>query len=181
MTDATRRIYEQFLVTRCQAGDAEAFEELVGLYHDRIAYFVERLLGSGRPADDVLQEVWLATFRGLPRLRSPAALTAWLYRLARNKACQDLRRRRVWTELDDEALPVGAPDAEPEFTPEQAAEIHRALERLAPPHREVLVLRFLEDLSYDEIAEIVGCPVGTVRSRIHYAKWALRREMEGSS
>jgi RNA polymerase sigma-70 factor (ECF subfamily) len=179
LRDAARRIYEQVLVLRCQAGDDGAFTELVGLYSGRIGYFVRRMLADAASADDVLQETWLAAFRGLGRLRSPAALPVWLYRIARDKACHELRRRRQWVELaDDAAAPDDPAAGEPPLAPEQAAAIHRGLERLAPPHREVLVLRFLEDMTYEDIAEVTGCPVGTVRSRIHYARQALRREME---
>jgi RNA polymerase sigma-70 factor (ECF subfamily) len=178
MTDAAQRIYEQLLVTRCQAGDDAAFAELVGLYHRRIAYFVRRLMGDGSPTEDLMQEVWLAAFRGLPRLRDPGALPVWLYRIAHDKACRELRRRRQWIELDDASAAVEAPDRGPDFTPQQAAAIHRCLRRLAPAHREVLVLRFLEDLTYEQMAEVVGCPVGTVRSRLYHAKSALRRHME---
>ncbi len=178
MTDAAQRIYEQMLVTRCQAGDDEAFAELVARYHGRIGYFVRRMLTDAASADDVLQETWLAAFRGLGRLRSPAAFPVWLYRIARDKACHELRRRRQWVELADDATAPDDPEGEPPLAPEQAAAIHRGLERLAPPHREVLVLRFLEDMTYEDIAEVTGCPVGTVRSRIHYARRALRRAME---
>ena len=178
MASDVQRIYEQMLVTRCQAGDDEAFADLVGLYHGRIAYFVRRLLGDAASADDVLQETWLAAFRGLPRLRAPAAFSVWLYQIARSKACYELRRRRAWAECAGAAAAPDSLEGQPQFTPEQAGLIHRCLERLAPPHREVLVLRFLESMTYDDIAEVTGCPVGTVRSRIHYAKWALRCEME---
>ncbi len=181
MPDAAEQIYEQVLVTRCQAGDEEAFAELVGRYHARMAYFVRRMLGDASAADDVLQETWLAAFHGLARLRSPGAFRVWLYRIARDKACHALRRRHAWVELGEEAAAPNAADDEPRFTPEQAGAIHRCLARLTPLHREVLVLRFLEDMTYEDIAAVTGCPVGTVRSRIHYGKWALRREMEAES
>jgi len=183
MRDAAQRIYEQMLVTRCQTGDEAAFAELVGLYHRRIGYFVRRLLGDAAAADDVLQETWLAAFRNLARLSNPAAFSVWLYRIARSKACQELRRRRAWVELDDRTAAPDAADApggELQFTAEHAALIHRCLDRLDPPQREVLVLRFLENMAYEDIAAVTGCPMGTVRSRLHYAKWALRREMERS-
>jgi len=178
LRDAASRIYEQVLVLRCQAGDDGAFTELVALYGGRIAYFVRRLMGHDESVDDVLQETWLAAFRGLADLRSPAALPVWLYRIARNQACRHLRHRTAWQEMPEDVAAPDGPADDPPFGPEQAAAVHRGLARLAPPHREVLVLRFLEDMTYDDIAEVTGCPVGTVRSRIHYARQALRREME---
>jgi len=179
MGRAADRLYEQSLVARCQVGDDEAFAELVGRYHPRVAYFVRRLLGSEDHLEDVLQETWLAALRMLPRLRSPGAFPVWLYRIARNQACRHLRRRQRRVDLNGEPqVPPAAEPDEPEFTPDQAAAIHGCLERLSHPHREVLVLRFLEGMTYEEIAQVVACPAGTVRSRIHYAKRTLRREME---
>jgi RNA polymerase sigma-70 factor (ECF subfamily) len=177
VANIAQRIYEQILVTRCRAGDDGAFTELVGLYQARMAYFVRQLLMDAALADDVLQEVWLAVFRGLPRLRSPASFQAWLYRIARSKACHELRRRHKWIELEEEPA-AAAPDSEQEFSPQQAEAIHRSLKLLSPQHREVLILRFLEGMTYEQISEVVGCHVGTVRSRLHHAKSALRRQME---
>jgi len=109
--------------------------------------------------------------RHLPRLSDPQALRAWLYRIARDRAFRRLRRAgREPHPLDEREL-NGQP--EPEFTAEDAAQIHAALDRLPAHQREVLVLRFLEDMSYEDIARIIGCQLGTLRSRLHYAKRAL--------
>jgi RNA polymerase sigma-70 factor (ECF subfamily) len=177
MGGSVRRIYEQVLVVRCQAGDDDAFVELAARYHARLASFVRRLLGRDGPVDDVLQEVWLAALGGLPRLAHPAAFRTWLYRIARNKACEHLRSQADWQTLD-EVDPPAAPADEPVLAAEEAGLLGRALGRLSLPHREVLALRFLEGMTYDEVARVVGCPVGTVRSRLHYARDALRRTME---
>jgi RNA polymerase sigma-70 factor (ECF subfamily) len=179
VTDSAERIYEQVLVARCQTGDEAARAELVRRYHARLVYFVRRLLGDDCPIDDVLQEVWLAALSHLARLRSPAAFRVWLYRIARNQVCTALRRRHQWADLPDDGLAAPADD-QPAFTRDQAGLIHVCLGRLKPVHREVLVLRFIEGMTYEQIAEVVGCPVGTVRSRIHHAKSALRHEMEAS-
>jgi RNA polymerase sigma-70 factor (ECF subfamily) len=178
MPEAAERLYEQVLVLRCQAGDDAAFAELVQRYHERLRYYIRRLLGETSSAEDVLQDVWLRVYRKLPALRRPGALSVWLYRIARNAALAALRQRRGWIELAEEPAAPG-PDDESEFSPEDAARIHTALQRLRRDHKEVLVLRFLEQMSYEEIAKVVGCPVGTVRSRIYYAKRALQREMRG--
>jgi RNA polymerase sigma-70 factor (ECF subfamily) len=179
VTDPAGTIYEQVLVARCQTGDEAAQAELVRRYHARLVYFVRRLLGDDCPVDDVLQDVWLAVLGRLPRLRSPAAFRVWLYRIARNQVCTALRRRRQWADLPEDG-PAAPADDEPAFAPEQAGLIHVCLGRLTPAHREVLVLRFIEGMTYEQMAEVVGCPVGTVRSRLHHAKWALRHEMEVS-
>src|SRR6516165_2351189 len=101
MTDAADRLYEQVLVLRCQARDEAAFEEIVGRYTPRLRYYLRRMLGSVPAAEDALQEVWLDSFRGLPRLIEPGAFSAWLYRLARDRAFRELRRRRPDLPLED--------------------------------------------------------------------------------
>jgi RNA polymerase sigma-70 factor, ECF subfamily len=177
MTDAAERLHEQLLVLRCQAGDEAAFAELVARYHPRLRYYLRRMLPRADQADDGLQEVWLAVYRALPRLAEPAALAAWLYRIARDKASVQWRTRPPETPLAD-ADPAEETSDDTEFRREDAQEIHACLAQLAPEQREVLVLRFMEDMSYQQIAEVTGCPLGTVRSRLHYAKSALRQAIE---
>jgi RNA polymerase sigma-70 factor (ECF subfamily) len=177
MTDATERLHEQLLVLRCQVGDEDAFEELVARYHPRLRYYLRRVLPRADHVDDVLQEVWLAVFRALPRLADPAALAAWLYRIARDKASLQWRKRPPECLLEVSDL-VEEPSQNNEFRREDAQEIHASLNQLTPEEREILVLRFLEDMTYDEIAKVIGCPVGTVRSRLYYAKSALHQTIE---
>ncbi len=125
--------------------------------------------------------MWLEVFRGLARLEDPQALVAWLYRIARDQAYGRLRKaRRLELPLDEAGLEEPMTETEEEFSTEDAASIHAALDGLPAAQREVLVLRFLEEMSYEEIARVVGCELGTVRSRIHYAKRALRERVQGS-
>jgi len=172
MTGPLDRIYERVLVLRCQAGDEAAFAELVARYAPRLRYYLRRLL-DGEP-DDVMQEVWLDVFRGLPRLADAGAFPAWLYRVARDRALRSLRGRRPV------ALPDGDWPDEPDegLAAEDAAAVHAAMAELPPEQREVLVLRFVEEMPYDDIARVIDAPLGTVRSRLHYAKLALRRVLE---
>jgi RNA polymerase sigma-70 factor, ECF subfamily len=174
MTDAADRLYERVLVLRCQARDEAAFEEIVARYTPRLRYYLRKMLGGVPAAEDALQEVWLDAFRGITTLIEPGAFPAWIYRLPRDRAFRELRRRRSHLPLDDFDLIHEGRDVE-EFSLQDAQRIHDALDTLIPEHREVLVLRFIEDLTYDETAGIVGCQLGTVRSRLHYAKRALRR------
>ena len=170
---AWERSHEQVLVLMCQAGDRDAFACLVERYHAPLKYYIRRLLDSPEIADDVLQMVWLKALRGIKRLRQAGAFRAWVYCIARNEVYQQLRRDHRWTEVHESLAPVEDEEEEP-FTAD-ASRIHAALAQLTPAHREVLVFRFLEDMSYEEIAAIVGCGIGTVRSRIHYAKRAMGR------
>ena len=176
MSDQLDLIYERVLVVRCQAGDEAAFAELVQRYDARLRYFLRKLTAADR-ADDLLQDVWLDVLRHLPRLADPQAFRAWVYRIARDRAFGHLRRsQRLEQPLGDTDVP-DEPD-ENGFDEEDAARIHAALDRLPAEQREVLVLRFVEAMSYDEIARASGQPLGTVRSRIFYGKQALRKLLE---
>ncbi len=176
MIDPAELIYERLLVVRAQAGDESAFVELVERYSPRLRYFLRKILASADSAEDALQDVWVDVLRHLPRLEDPLALRAWLYRIARDRAFGRLRKaRRVEVPLDELQAVDPATAEENDFSAEDAARIHAALDGLPEEQREVLVLRFLEEMSYDEIARVLGCQLGTVRSRIHYGKQALRR------
>ena len=179
MAQTADRLYEQVLVLRCQTGDDGAFAELVGHYDQRLTYYVRRLAGAQRDPEDILQDVWLTVYRKLPQLRDPRALAVWLYRIARTTTLAALRGGRNWAELPEEPAGPDESSAEPVLSAEDAAQIQAALDRLRPEHREVLSLRFIEDMSYEQIAAVVGCPLGTVRSRLHHAKEALQRELGG--
>jgi RNA polymerase sigma-70 factor (ECF subfamily) len=174
MTDQADKLNEMVLVLRCQTGDEDAYRELVTLFGPRLTYFVRKLVGGVDKADDLVQEVWLDVLRQLPRLHDAGAFRTWLYRIAYGKAMLDGRRNGWMRQCTSDVQQI-ADEEEATFAPEEAAQIHKALDRLELDHREVLVLRFLEELSYEEISQVVGCPVGTVRSRIYYAKANLRR------
>lgn len=177
MSDEAERMFQRLLVLRCQTGDEDAYRELVARFSPRLRYFLRKLVGQTDRADDLAQEVWLDVLRQLPRLRDVAAFKAWLYRIAHGKVLLDWRRnsRMPATTPGVEQLAEPSQPDDSVFSAEDAQQIHLALDQLEPAHREVLVLRFLEELSYEEIGQIVDCPLGTVRSRIHYAKTALQR------
>jgi RNA polymerase sigma-70 factor (ECF subfamily) len=174
MPRSTERLRDELLALRCQSGEPEAFAELIAAFERPLRYYLLKLLGDEDRAYDVLQEVWLNALRSIRSLVAPAALRVWLYRLAHGLAVDHIRRRRVRREAEQErALPEAAGLPDPDFTSLDARAIHRALDELEPAHRAVLVLFFLEDLSLEDIADVVTCPVGTVKSRLHYAKRAL--------
>ncbi len=177
MTDSADSLYERVLVLRCQARDELAFEEIVLRYTPRLRYYLRKMLGNVQAAEDALQEAWLDAFRGIPRLKEPGAFPGWVYRLAHDRAYRDLRRRRTYLPLEDfDAIAIA--ESTDDFSLEDAVLVHKALDELRPEHREVLVLRFIEDMTYEHISEVIGCRIGTVRSRIHYAKEALRKIIE---
>ncbi|MCK4850398.1 MAG: sigma-70 family RNA polymerase sigma factor [Phycisphaerae bacterium] len=180
MKNLKARLYEQTLILRCQTQDDAAFEEIVRLYEAPLRYFLRRIMGHDSSVDDVLQNVWLDVFRKLSELRSPRAFPVWLYRIARDKAFHTLRRSKRISQLSDHdpdmPFTVQA-DEQEDFSPDDAVRMHACLEKLSLKHREVLLLRFLEEMTYEDIAHVLTCHVGTVRSRIYYAKLALKKEM----
>jgi len=166
------------IVHRCQSGDRRAFEELFEMYQPRLKYYLRRLDTEDARIDDTLQDIWLAVFRKIHKLKDAQVFSVWLYRIARNKVYDGLRRKDRFARLPQEdELPVSG-GVEPVFDANDAAKLHAALNKLKPYHREVLTLCFVGQLSYQSIADVVGCSIGTVRSRIFYAKKSLREEME---
>jgi len=129
-------------------------------------------------ADDLLQETWIDVYRNINRLERPDAFKAWLYRIARDKAYRELRGRPARAAPLDESLQDSIAIQKESFTAEEAEDVRAALDQLPAEQRDVLLLRFMEEMSYEQIAEVVACPVGTVRSRIHYAKLALRAKLQ---
>jgi RNA polymerase sigma-70 factor (ECF subfamily) len=178
MIDDAERLDEQLLVVRCQAGDEGAFAQLVERYQPRLRYYLRKMLFGVGEADDVLQEVWLDVFRSIARLKYPGAFRAWLYQVARARALKVFRKRRLSFQSLEENQIVDEERETETFGAEEIERIHAALDKLPAMQREVLVLRYIEDMSYDEIAAVVDCQVGTVRSRLHYAKSALGKELK---
>ena len=178
---AVGRIFERLLVVRCQTGEAAALAELIARYGPRLRFYLRKMTADS-VADDLLQEVWIDVFAKIARLNDPESFAAWVYRIARDRAFRELRRRRISTVAVDErvidsAAMVGQDD-EPRWSEEDVEQLRTALDELPIAQREVLLLQFVEQMTYEQIAAVVGCPVGTVRSRIHHAKRALRAALE---
>jgi RNA polymerase sigma-70 factor (ECF subfamily) len=181
MARTPRQIEDERLALRCRLGEPAAFAELVETMERPLLYFARSIVHDDEAALDVLQTVWMAAFREIRRLDDPAALRSWLYRITRGRAVDHVRRdvARASAEqaLADEVEEVESSPEEPRFDVEDAAALHRALATLGVRHREVLVLHFLEDMPVDDVAAVVGCPPGTVKSRIFHAKRALKEAL----
>jgi len=178
MTDK-EAIYTELLVLRCRRREKKALEELVDTWEKRLFYYVRRLLDDEQETWDVLQETWLKVFEGIGSLRDAKSLPVWLYRIARNTAVSHLRRKlSTFAFKPDENNPVTAVENNEIFRFEDAEQVHRALGELTLSHREVLTLFFLEDLSVKEVAVVLDVPPGTVKSRLYYAKRALKKVLE---
>jgi RNA polymerase sigma-70 factor, ECF subfamily len=167
-----------FLVLRCQAGDERAFEALLDAFGPRTLRYLRSLLADD--AEDAQQEVWLAVYRSITTLADARAFRTWLFSATRRRAIDHLRRKRREGELfaDVPYEDAAADDADPGF---DAAQLDAMLAELPAPQREVLLLRYRDEMTYSEIALIVGCPVGTVRTRLHHAKRKVKELLQRGS
>jgi RNA polymerase sigma-70 factor (ECF subfamily) len=172
-------IYCELLVLRCRQGQRAALEELVRTWEQPLFYYIRRLIDNEDEARQVLQESWIGVLQGLGALREPRKLPAWLYTIVRITALTHLRRQygeKAMSRANESASFPEANDGQLDF--DNAEQIHYGLARLSLIHREVLTLFFLQDLSIEEIAGVLEVPVGTVKSRLHHAKRALKAVLE---
>lgn len=177
---ATREeLRRHMVILRCQAGDEKAFEWLYERFQDRTRRYLEGIL-EGAGVMDVQQEVWLTVYRKISQLDNPGGFKTWLYRLTRNKAMDHLRSQRRHSELIESAsrerlFSTQFWETEIDGGAEiNLEELKSAVDRLSPVHQEVVLLKYWEGMRYEEMAVIIGCPVGTVRSRVYYAKKYLQ-------
>ena len=168
---------EKDLICRAARGDAEAFRQLVEAYQTPAYRLAARMCGPDS-AEDVTQEAFLAAWRALPDFRGDCRFSTWLYRLVSNAAIDCLRREkkhRDTGDVDDLELPDGGPSLQEQAERSDTRDAVRwALDRLSPEHRQVLLLRFMQELDYGEIARALNVSEGTVKSRINRAKSKLR-------
>ncbi len=179
--ESDNRAQYEWLALRCQANEPGAFEDLIAVMERPLLYYAMALTGSGDGALDVLQEAWLRVFRNMGKLKNPCALRPWLYSIVHGIAVDRIRRDASREQAESARLDDFEDAEAPSFAEEEAAAIHEALNRIGLRHREVLVLHFLEDMPLAEIAAAVGCSEGTVKSRLHYAKRAMKKILKGAS
>jgi RNA polymerase sigma-70 factor (ECF subfamily) len=181
MTDArdldARTRADEADVARARAGDTAAFAALVRRHQDRVFGFILRMLDARDEAMELTQDVFVKAWQALPGWRPEARFSTWLLQIARNAALDQLRRRRVvqFAPLDD-GMDVAdtAPGPEARYASRQRqALLENALQQIAAEHREILLLREIEDLSYAELAAVLGIAEGTVKSRLARARAAL--------
>jgi RNA polymerase sigma-70 factor, ECF subfamily len=165
------------LVEGAQRGDHEAFELLTAAAGDRLFGFARLVLGDAHDAEDAVQDALVRAWRGLPLLRDPDRWDAWLHRLVVN-ACADHGRRQMRQVAEVRLPPMGVALGDDAHAIDDHDQLDRGFQRLKPNHRTAIVLHFYMDLSMAEVAEALGVPVGTAKSRIHYAVEALRAALE---
>lgn len=180
---------EAELILNAQQGDEDAFAKLLDAHQGKVYGLTLRLTGSPEDAMELTQETFFNAWRGLPSFHQNSKFSTWLYRLATNATIDFLRREKrrrnlpvssLSIEEDDDQRILDIPDHR--FTPQDEAErqelkeaVHRGLSKLSDEHRQVLVLRELNGLSYGEIAQVLDIEEGTVKSRISRARLALRK------
>jgi RNA polymerase sigma-70 factor (ECF subfamily) len=175
---AESRTDELDWIAGAQQGDRQAFGELVRRHREGVVNVVYRMCGDAALAEDAAQEAFLRAWRNLERYNPRFAFRSWVYRIALNLAVDALRRERPTTDLDAESLATESDGPEDWLERKQQAEqVRRAVLDLPPASRAVLVLREYEGLSYREIADALDIPVGTVMSRLNYARGQLRRAL----
>jgi RNA polymerase sigma-70 factor (ECF subfamily) len=171
---------DRSLVERAQHGDREAFTALAAGVSDRAYALALRVLRDPDAAGDALQTALVKMWRDLPSLRDPDRFDAWMYRVVL-RCCQVDRRRNRRTVAALELLPNDAAVGDTQASVADRDEIERAFRKLTHDQRAVLVLLYYQDLSVHEVAEIVGVSPGTIKSRLHYARQAMRAAVEAGS
>ncbi|HEV3437798.1 MAG TPA: sigma-70 family RNA polymerase sigma factor [Gemmata sp.] len=182
MSDDDRR-----LILDCLGGRRDAFDELVSRYQARLYNAASRLVDNPEDAADVVQDAFLNAYQSLHTFKGDAEFFTWLYRIAFNTAISLKRKKRAVVSLDSGGPEGGIdPDDPSEYIKpgaalernEEEAQLQDAITRLSYEHREVLVLKDIEGMKYEDIAEILGVPIGTIRSRLHRARLELRALLE---
>jgi RNA polymerase sigma-70 factor (ECF subfamily) len=175
------------LIERAVAGQSDCFDELVKRYHRPIASFIFRMIGNRETALDLTQEVFIKVYGSLDRYKPEFKFSTWIYKIASNTAIDHLRKSSVSTAplylVNDEEefeLPIPSRSLSPERAlerRERAAQIEEVISQLPPRYRELIVLRHVSELGYEEIADVTGLPLGTVKNRIFRAREAMRKHL----
>jgi len=170
-----RAVEDADLISRVRKGDIEGFNILVSRWEKRVFNYLLRLLGSPDDALDLSQDVFLKAYQNIRKLDDPARFGPWVFRIAHNEAYSFFRKRRPETALED--TNVIERRAAPGFAPDLSLAVTAALDRLHPDQREAVVLKVYQGFKFEEMAEILGSPVSTVKSRLYTALELLKNEL----
>ena len=175
------------LIEECLKGHSEAFAALVRKYQDRLYNTLYRMVGNAEDARDLVQDAFVHAYRSLDRFQGESAFYTWLYRIAINAAISLKRRQRVTVPIDAGGQgqgyeptedPTRSDPSERMEQEERDRQVREALDSLPPDYRAVLVLKDIDGQRYEVIAQILDCPIGTVRSRLHRARLELRNRLK---
>jgi RNA polymerase sigma-70 factor (ECF subfamily) len=177
-TTGDRATADELLAVRCQLGEPDAFDELIARWHEPLWRYARRITLDGSAADDVVQDVWMRVVRGISGLRDRTRLRSWVFGIAHRVLMDGLRAR--YAEPDAvavEDVDLRADQDDSEDLRETLTAMHDELARLPLVEREVLVLFYLQELSLAELTEMLGVPIGTVKSRLFRARRLLRAQL----
>lgn len=177
MNKATSAEQEAHLLKGVAAGDREAFRTLYDLTSRRIYFYLYRLLQEASLAEDVQMEVYVQVWKSARNFRGQSKVTTWMFGIARNLALKEMRRQRSHANIDDYNH-LADPDPTDLDAPDRQRILQRGMKMISAKHREVLDLVFFHQLRYQEIAGLLDISVNTVKTRVHYAKAALRKAMD---
>jgi RNA polymerase sigma-70 factor (ECF subfamily) len=176
---------EETLIQSALAGNSSSFEVLVHRYQDRLYTAMISVVGTADEAEDVVQEAFIQAYLKLDTFQQNSRFFTWLYRIAFNFALARRRRHRGHLSLDEGREASGSEPTSRIESPdnrmtrsEDVGLVHQALAKVSEDHRSILVLREMEDMAYEEIADVLGISIGTVRSRLNRARLALKQQLE---
>jgi RNA polymerase sigma-70 factor (ECF subfamily) len=170
-----RAVEDADLIISARKGNVEAFNHLVSRWEKRVYNYLLRLTGRSEDSLDLCQDVFLKAYQNLRKLDDPNRFGPWLYRIAHNEAYSMFRKRHPDTSGDAE---MAEREPAPGVSPEVSIAVNAAMDRLTPEQREAVVLKVHEGFKFDEMAEILGCPVSTIKSRLYTALELMKAELE---
>ena len=176
---------DEALLERIATGDDDALAALCARHQQRLRAYLTLLTSDKGLVEEVLQDTLLAVWKGANGFAGQASVRAWLLGIARRRAYAVLRRR-VWhlvpvDEIGPEEVPLAPDPADVSLATAERAELEAAIHRLGPAHQEIIALVFVHELTYQELADMLGVPIGTVKSRLHAARQALRTLLDADT
>ena len=172
-------VHERELVERCRSGDERAFQELVDRHKDLVFALIARTVQDRSRAEDLAQDVFLRVHRGLPYFRGEARLSTWIYRIVANVCLQDHGRGPRTAPLDEKQNPQALSTTDRQFSDLEVRDrLEKAIARLPANYRLLIAAHYLRGVQYEELAEALQLPLGTIKTQLYRAKQQLRRLLE---
>ncbi|MEE8296068.1 MAG: RNA polymerase sigma factor [Sphingomonadales bacterium] len=175
MTDQT--VIDRLLVVRAQSGEETAFNLLFQRWNPKLLGFAFKLSGDPQAARDIAQETWVAVIKGLKRLEDPALFRAWFFRIAHNKAADDIRARQKHRKSEEAVKEMTDLNAQGS-PPDEGYDLKTLIDGMPREKRSLLILFYVEGLTIPELAEVFEIPTGTIKSRLHSAREDLKYTLE---
>jgi len=178
MAQTPDRILDELLVIGCQRGDLNAFEQLVSRWHDRLKRHAWHLTGDSDASAEIVQDAWVVIVRTIRNLKEPTSFRGWAFRIVSNKAADWIRRQTRQRTLRSDLKTRRADDGSDAESDNRTSDIQAGLQELPEVSRQILSLKYLDNLSTREIARTLDIPVGTVKSRLFNAREQLKQRLE---